>query len=124
MSLGGDSDSTSNNATTNQDQRMVLDGGSVGVTDSSGNAVTINTLDAGAVKGALDLVLPVVTQALALASTVAVGAGQVMDKGVTIQETQGKQLADAYADAKGQKDILVTGGLLVGTALVAYMLKK
>lgn len=122
----GDSggESSSSNQTTSQDQRMVLDGGSIGVTGSSGNSVSINTLDAGAVKGALDLAGPIVTTALALASNVAMGAGKVLDRGVGIQEQQGAQLAAAYTDAKGQKDILIVGALLIGGVAIAFILKK
>ncbi len=111
MSMGGESSSSSTTQTSSTDNRMVLDGGSIGVTSASGN--TINVLDGQAVKGALDL-----------AALVVAGAGTVVDRGVQVQEAQGAQLAAAYQDAKGQKDVLIVGALLVGSIAIAFILKK
>lgn len=120
MSGGGDSQSST--ATTSSDNRQVLDGGAIGISGSEGNS--INILDAGAINSALNLAAPIVTSALQLARDVAEGAGKVVDRGVELQEAQGIQLSTAYTDAKGTKDVLVIGALLVGGVAIAYMLKK
>jgi hypothetical protein len=109
MDSGGSSESTTQTSST--DNRMVLDGGSIGVTSASEN--TINVLDGGAVKGALDL-----------AALVVAGSGAVVERGVQVQEQQAAYLSQAYTDAKGSKDVLVVGGLLVGAVAIAFILKR
>lgn len=46
----GSSSSDASQQTTNADNRIVADGGSVGVASSSNNTVTINTLDGGLIE--------------------------------------------------------------------------
>lgn len=111
--MSGGSKSTSSTATTSQDQRQVLDGGSIGLSGSSGNVLEINTLDAGAIAAAFEFGGKVFD----------VGA-KVLDSGVQVQEQQGQQLAAAYTDAKGSKDVLIIGALLVGAVSIAFILKK
>jgi len=212
MSLdsGGSTASTTSNQSA--DNRMVLDGGSIGVTSAEGT--TLNILDAGAIQGALDVAArsiagsvlnssattdiagyaldvagsivsgsgagtkqafdlaslvasnagagteqafavaesvatgsradasgaldlaalvasaaggstaSAIKGALDLATLVATGAGTVLDRGVQSQERQADDLASAYTDAKGNKDVLVVGGLLIGAVAIAYILKR
>lgn len=103
--------SSSSTATTNVDNRQVLDGGAIGVTGSTGTTITV--LDAGAIEGALEL-----------AGQVIQGAGHFVEQGVQVQEQQAAQVAAAYTDARGTKDVLVIGALLVGAVSIAFILKK
>jgi len=52
---GSKSQSSTNTTTTTVDKRMVVDGGSLGVT-ADGSTITVNALDAGIVEKALDTV--------------------------------------------------------------------
>lgn len=143
--------SSSKNQTSNTDNRMVLDGGAIGMSgfrnwanagavslnESSGN--TINVVDPGAVSGALDLATEAVQDSLSVVkdsflesiSLVKSLASDFMqstaDQGsglVQFQEAQGAQLAAAYTDSKGTKDVLVIGALLIGGVAIAFILKK
>lgn len=109
--MSGGGSSSSSTSTTSNDNRMVLDGGSIGITSADNN--TIQLLDAGAVSGALELAAKVIES-----------GSKAIDQGVKIQEQQGVQLTEAYTDAKGTKDVLVIGGLLVGAVAIAYILKS
>lgn len=157
---GGSTASTT--STSNYDQRMVLDGGSIGVTSSSGNSVVLT--DNGAVSNALRFALDAAglanntsmgslafaskssDQALQFAEAVgsdamasvgtantqAIGfAGKVLELGAQVlaqgQAAQGQQadyLATAYTDAKGTKDVLVAGALLIGGVVAISFLRK
>lgn len=115
MSMDSGGETSSSTQTSSTDNRMVLDGGSIGVTSASGT--TINSLDGGAVKGALDLAALIVT-----------GAGAVMSDSVknqaNVQEATANNLAAAYTDSKGTKDVLVIGAMLIGGVAIAFILKK
>lgn len=162
--MSGDSggSTASTTSSTSYDQRMVLDGGSIGVTGSSGNVV--NMLDAGAIANAFQYA----TNAGGLANNASMGAleyaskagaqamesvgnantqaitfagnnnaaalqfaGRVLDLGAAVldrgQAFQGQQasyLDAAYTDAKGTKDVLVAGALLIGGVVAISFLRK
>lgn len=111
--MSGGGKSSSSQTSTSQDQRQVLDGGAIGLSGSSGNTLEITTLDAGAIAAAFDF-----------GGKVFEAGSKVLESGVKVQEQQGQQLSQAYTDAKGTKDVLVIGALLVGAVSIAFILKK
>lgn len=111
MSGGG---SKSSNTTSNTDNRQVVAEAGIGITATTltnGSSITIT--DAGAIQGAMTLAAQVID-----------GAGQLVQDAGQVYEAQGAQLKDAYTDAKGNKDILIVGGLLVGGFIIAATLRK
>ncbi len=119
----GGSSSAVTTTTTNVDNRQVVGDGGIAIAGSSGAAVntgtqasgaaTVSQLDAGAIQAAL-----------ALAVGVLDNAKGVTEQAYQIQEMQGVQLSSAYTDARGTKDVLVIGALLIGGGLLVLLLKR
>ena len=142
----GGGGSSSSNTTTNVDKRQVVDAGGIGVSsDKSTVSVTNQSMDGGAVAGALDTVKATTKDVLEYAAKndLAAGssaaqvlnlAGQVISTGADLLDKQsaglqqqGAALASAYQDAKGQtadNKYLIAGALAVVGVVAVSSLRK
>lgn len=133
---GGNTSSKSDtsNTTNNTDRRQVVDGGSVGVS-GDGNNVTVQAIDAGAVKAGADIALSAIAtnatntdHLLAAASTLfkqqqdALAAN--VDLAKTLTTTATAAYADAASQAQGNKNLVYAGLAVVALAGIAFIGKK
>lgn len=132
MGLLGSSKSESVSSVEQYDNRQVLDGGSVGLSGIRNSAIAeqnalnlnvrkgsanIQMLDGGVIADTFEFLEQMLGQTTSLVKDI---QGQTQQ----LQEAQGAQLAAAYTDAKGQKDILIVGALLVGGIALLFFWKK
>lgn len=124
---GGRSSSSSQQVTQNTDRRQVLDNGAVGIS-SDGGSVSVSVLDAGAVKGALDLVnasdqrsAQSLGELLGFTKDVFTQGLGVLDKAGKQVEAQTALVAKAYDQARGEgtQKNLIAAAALATVAVVA-----
>lgn len=128
---GGDSSSSSTQqtTTTNVDKRQVVDNGGVGVSSDSSN-VTINTLDSGAINGAIDLSKSSTTQAYTGLDHLLGFANQVLaleNNSQKLISQSAANVGDAYKTAQDMSSgnrMLVAGGLILAGIVALNALKK
>lgn len=83
---GSSSKSSSSTSTTTIDNRMVVDGG-IGLSNSKGNTITVNSLDADVVKAALDTVAAAdATNGDSFSALLSL-AGEMFDRGADILDS-------------------------------------
>jgi len=123
MSNSSSSKSKSSSSTTNQDKRVVADGGSVGV---SGDSVTVNLSDQGAISAALDFG----KEANAIAGSsyeklLDVASGIFEGAATAVSKAQ-DQTASAYQTAVAEKSGTVDNKtiMVVGLAAAGVMAMK
>lgn len=136
---GGGGSSQANTTTTtstqNTDKRMVLDGSSVGVSADGGSAVTINTSDQGAIKGASDIALASIgsnstnlDHLLATADHLFTQQQSALDANTNLTRdlagTAQTAYADAAAQASGNKNLILMGMAVVGVVAFTALGKK
>lgn len=143
---GGGSSSSATTDTKNIDKRLVVDAGTGVSADQS--TVTVNTLDAGAIAGALefgakaldgvtdlgentskyalDLSALSVDKVFGLADTVLKGAYGTIDKNAQLIERTGSFVDKAYADAKGSgaERFYIAVGVVAAVVIVAVNVQK
>jgi hypothetical protein len=115
---GGSSSSASTQTTNNVDRRLVTDAGSVGVSGDS-SSVTINTLDAGAISGAIELIRASDQETTKRLNDVLGVASSVFDKAAGQVDRGASLVATAYDQAKGAGDEKT---ILIGVAIAAVAL--
>jgi hypothetical protein len=126
-SFGGDSSSSSSNSTTttNVDKRQVVDAGGIGVSsDQSTVSVTNNSLDAGIVNTALDVVKSndatngaSFSQLLSMADKLFTTSSNIIGKAQDTTLSQVGALTTLSNDQKGavdQKTLIILGAVVAG----------
>lgn len=126
--FGGGSGGNSTSNTTSIDKRMVVDGQGVGVSSDSS---TVNLLDAGAFKQAVDFAAQSGTDAqknfglaLQFAGNVYNSAFSVLDSARQGVAASGDLVAKAYDNAKGQGDQKTMLLVLAGAAIALVALNR
>lgn len=107
-------------STSTADNRQVVDGGSIGLSNSSGNNISV--LDSGVTKAAIELAGNVADGGLAGLKMVLAFASKVNDGGSKTLERQAVSISEAYKDSKGpglQQNVLVIGAL-AAVAVIAF----
>lgn len=127
------SSSTNTTTTTNIDRRQVMSDGAIGIT-SDGSTVNIQSMDAGIVKAALDVVAGAdatngngFNALLNLADHLFTGAGSLLEKTQQTTLAQVGQVSTAQNNAKGavdQKTIMVLAGVAGAVAVAIAIGKK
>lgn len=109
--------------TNTSDNRIVAEAGSVNLSGSNGNNVTVTAIDAGAVGKSFDFATQVSQDAASIAAA-SVGAVQAASTNAVeaVKAAYGDaedQLAQAWADSKAGEQKMLAFGLLAVVAVVA-----
>lgn len=129
---GGNSQSSqsSSTTTTNTDKRLVVDGGSLGISSDS-STVNVQTLDAGIVNKALETVAAADATAgegfdklLQLTESLFDAGGKLLENNATTTLAQLEQLNTARNDTQGKIDQKTIVLLVVGAVGVAWALRN
>lgn len=130
----GDKESSSSSSnttnTTNIDRRQVMSDGAIGITSDS-STVNVQSMDAGVVKAALDVVATADATAgdgfsklLTLTEKMFTAGGQILDKTADTSLAAVSAVNSARNDAAGsidQKTLIILGAVGLGAA---YFMKK
>lgn len=129
---GGSSSSSqsSSTTTTNTDKRLVVDGGSLGISSDS-STVNVQTLDAGIVNKALETVAAADATAgegfdklLQLTESLFDAGGKLLENNATTTLAQLEQLNTARNDTQGKIDQKTIVVLVAGAVAVAWALRN
>lgn len=126
--FGGSSKSSNASTTQNYDNRVAVQGG-VGLANSNGNAVTINTMDGGIVARALDSIdTNNATNAEGFTKLLD-AAESLWQRGENLIGQTQKHVADAYSQAQTDKAGTIDNRTLIvlgvaGAAALAFMNRK
>lgn len=129
---GGSSSSSqsSSTTTTNTDKRLVVDGGSLGISSDS-STVNVQTLDAGIVNKALETVAAADATAgegfdrlLQLTENLFDAGGKLLENNATTTLAQLEQLNTARNDTQGKIDQKTIVVLVAGAVAVAWAMRN
>lgn len=129
---GGSSSSSQSSSTntTNTDKRLVVDGGSLGISSDS-STVNVQTMDAGIVNKALETVAAADATAgegfdklLQLTESLFDAGGKMLENNATTTLAQLEQLNTARNDTQGKIDQKTIVVLVAGAVAVAWALRN
>lgn len=140
--FGGKSSSNTASTTNNIDQRLLLEDGGLGVSASGGSNVTVNALDAGAIKESFGLADAALNDVVTLAESSISGAHYTTRQALSgaLSSVEGsrqafadalgevaqarKDVATAYEDSKIGNRVAVLAGAAVVVVIVALAVLK